>query len=70
MSKLTKTIESLKRLFVPHYTDKKVAAIHTENQKLFTESAVVAERYNKMLKKNGVTMRIAIASGHADKGHQ
>lgn len=60
-------MEDLKRLLIPHYTDKKVAAIHKETEEALTKTAVVSERYNKLLKKNGVTMRIAIATGHGDK---
>jgi len=61
--------EDLKRLFVPHYTDKKVDAIHQETEKIASETTVVSTRYNKLLKKNGVTMRIAIAAGHGDRTH-
>jgi hypothetical protein len=65
--KLSKLMESLKMLFVPKYTDKKVGAINEETERLLAEAAITAARYNRLLKKNGVTMRIAIAAGHGDK---
>lgn len=61
-------VEMMKRLLLPGYTDKKVKAINRESQEILAESAVVAKRYNALLKKNGVTMRIAIAAGHGEKG--
>jgi hypothetical protein len=60
-------IDRLKMLFIPKYTDKKVEAISSETERLLAEAAVTAARYNRLLKKNGVTMRIAIATGHGDK---
>lgn len=65
--RLSKAMEGLKMLFVPKYTDKKVEAISHETEKLLAEAAKTAARYNRLLKKNGVTMRIAIATGHGDK---
>lgn len=67
MKRLNKIVEDLKRLFIPHYTDKKVQAIHEETEKSLTETAEVSKRYNALLKKNGVTMRIAIVAGHAER---
>jgi hypothetical protein len=64
---LSSIMESLKMLFVPKYTDKKVDAINLETQKLLADAAKTAARYNRLLKKNGVTMRIAIATGHGDR---
>jgi hypothetical protein len=60
-------MDRLKMLFVPKYTDRKVEAISSETERLLAEAAVTAARYNRLLKKNGVTMRIAIATGHGDK---
>lgn len=67
MMKLVKFIEDMKRLLIPRYTDKKVNKIQEETTQILRESAEVSERYNKLLKKNGVTMRIAIAAGHGDR---
>jgi len=66
MKLLSRIMEDLKRLLIPHYTDKKVAAIHKETEAMLAQAAIVSERYNKLLKKNGVTMRIAIVTGHAE----
>lgn len=65
--KLSKIMDRLKMLFVPKYTDKKVEAISGETERLLAEAAKTAARYNRLLKKNGVTMRIAIATGHGEK---
>jgi len=67
MKIFSKAMEDLKKLFVPHYSDRKVEAIHRETEKSLTETAEVSKRYNALLKKNGVTMRIAIVAGHGDK---
>ena len=67
MKIFNKMKEDFKRLFIPHYSDRKVDAIHKETEKSLTETAEVSRRYNALLKKNGVTMRIAIVAGHGDK---
>ena len=66
MNKVKKMTESLKRLFIPHYTDKKVDKIYDEALSDLGISGESIARYNKLLKANGVVMRIAIASGHAE----
>lgn len=60
-------VESMKRLFFPKYSDKQVDAIYKGTKKDLDESAEVIARYNALLKKNGVVMRIAIAAGHGEK---
>lgn len=69
MNKVKKMTETLKRLFLPHYTDKKVDAINAEAHRSLNESGETIARYNALLKQNGVVMRIAIATGHGDKKH-
>lgn len=66
--KVHKIMEAAKKLFIPGYSDRKVAVIHRETSEILKESASTSRRYNKILKANGVTMRIAIVAGHAEKG--
>ena len=68
MNRLKRMAEGLKRLFLPHYTDKTVDAINEESHKSLDESGKTIARYNALLKKNGVVMRIAIAAGHGEEG--
>lgn len=68
MNKVKRMTEALKRLFLPHYTDRQVNAINEETHKSLGESGETIARYNSLLKQNGVVMRIAIAAGHGDKG--
>lgn len=68
MNRLKKMSEALKRLFLPKYTDRKVNAIYDEALNDLGNSGETIERYNRLLEANGVVMRIAIASGHGDKG--
>jgi len=66
MNKVKDMIENLKRTFLPKYNDKQVSAIYKEATDSLNQSADTIARYNALLKQNGVVMRIAIASGHAD----
>lgn len=66
MNKAKKMVEDLKRLFIPKYADKQVEAIYDEAKKHLNDSTETIARYNRLLKRNGVVMRIAIASGHAE----
>lgn len=68
MNRLKKMTEQIKRLFIPHYTDKKVNAIYDEALSDLGNSGETIARYNRLLKANGVVMRIAIAAGHGEKG--
>lgn len=67
MNRLKRMSEALKRLFIPHYTDKKVNAIYDEALSDLGNSGETIARYNKLLKANGVVMRIAIAAGHGEE---
>lgn len=55
--------EMLKQLFVPGYTDKQVKAVHKDTLEKLQQVDKAADSYNKLLKKNGVTMQIVIAAG-------
>jgi hypothetical protein len=58
----------LKKLFLPSYTDKEVASINDESKRILHESDVRVKRHNQLLAKNGVTLRIYIATGGDHRG--
>lgn len=61
-------METLKKLFVPHYTDNIVQVLTDDTLKEFHETAIVAKSHRDLLRKNGVTLQITVAAG-ADKHH-
>lgn len=59
-------METLKKLFWPHYTDRIVQDLTDDTLKEFQQTAKVAKSHRDLLRKNGVTLQITIAAG-ADK---
>lgn len=57
----------LKKLFT-NETDRKVAEIQAHNEKIAKETSKAALDLKRLLKKNGVTLQIYIATG-GDKHH-
>lgn len=60
---------TIRKIFDPKYTDMKVEAIKDQNRKVFEDTDRVAKRHVNLLKKDGIMMRIYIASGGDHRGH-
>jgi predicted sulfurtransferase len=58
----------LKKLFTQKATDQRVDAIYEDVTHKLEDTAKVAKRHRDLLQKNGVTLRIYIATG-GDKRH-
>lgn len=55
-------METLKKLFVPSYTDKIVDRLNYDTQKEFKETSKIAKSHRDLLKKNGITFQIMSAA--------
>lgn len=53
----------LKKLFLPSFTDKKVATINTHTTKTLQEASRKSKENKDYLKKNTVFMQIVVAAG-------
>jgi hypothetical protein len=53
----------LKKLFFPSATDRQVKSINAESKAMLEDSNQMARRHIELLKKNGVTLRVYIATG-------
>ncbi len=58
----------LKKLFSSE-NDRTVDAINKESAHMLRSAAKQAKRNNDLLKKNGITLQIFIASGGDERGH-
>lgn len=56
-------LKTLRKIFDPKVTDKKVKAISKEANDVIKDASKRIQSHNDLLKKNGVTLRIFIASG-------
>ena len=62
-------MKTLRKLFDPRVTDEKVGAIHAEANAIVEKSSQQFKSTNDLLKKNGVTLRIYIATGGGHHGN-
>lgn len=59
-------METLKKIFLPSYTDNIVEPMTEDAQREFKATAKVAKSHRDLLKRNGVTLQIMVGAG-ADK---
>ena len=61
-------LSMLRKVFDPKYSDRAVEEIQADTKRKLEDTTVVAEKHAALLKKNGVMMRIYIATGgdHGD----
>lgn len=59
-------METIKKLFLPSYTDDIVESLERDTQREFKATAKVAKSHRDLLKRNGVTLQIMVGAG-ADK---
>lgn len=59
----------LKKLLFPGETDRKVEAIQAESKAMLEDAERMAKRHNDLLRKNGVTLRVYIATGGDKHGN-
>lgn len=60
---------TLKKILFPSITDKRVATINADSKQMLQHATVRAKRHNDLLAKNGVTLRIYIATGGDHRVH-
>lgn len=59
----------LKKILFPSETDERVRSINRESTEMLNNAEEKARRHNELLKRNGVTLRIYIATGGDHRGH-
>lgn len=56
-------METLKKIFLPSYTDNIVEPMTEDAQREFKATAKVAKSHRDLLKRNGVTLQIMVGAG-------
>lgn len=62
-------MKRLLKLLFTKQADREVKAIHATSDKILKDTAYEAKQLRDLLKKNGITMQIYVATGGGKDGH-